>query len=140
MGTRAPYNTAPSANRQTLFLRLSHPANVIYLPGYTGHPGYHLSQTVQEFLARIGGRTTIQTCVPDIDAQNLIAVLLHCDKGFRDPNNLPTGGVDMAPLNKVPHFWWRFFGKQWSETGKMFAVRLAPNMNRYPQRSSSVRQ
>ncbi|KAA8896264.1 hypothetical protein FN846DRAFT_893413 [Sphaerosporella brunnea] len=69
----------------------------------------HLSQTVPEFLARIGGRARIQTCIPDLDAQNLIRVLLHCDKGFRGSNNLPPGGVDMAPLNAVPRFWWRFF-------------------------------
>ncbi|KAA8914726.1 hypothetical protein FN846DRAFT_901796 [Sphaerosporella brunnea] len=99
-----------------------------------------LSQTVPEFLGRLGGGPTCQTCIPNLDAQNLIRVLLHCDRGFRAPNNLPTGGVDMVALNEVPRVWWRFFGTQWSETGKMFTVRIALNIDPYPQRPGSVAQ
>ncbi|KAA8897521.1 hypothetical protein FN846DRAFT_992388 [Sphaerosporella brunnea] len=150
---------------------ISHPANSIYLPGDTQHPGYvpqhdanhkilcplchhqfrggqqglsqlrqHLSQTVPEFRARMRNGPTIQTCLQDLDAYNLLRVLLHCDNGFRHPNNLPTGAVDMPALHSVPRFWWRFFGMHWTDSCRMFAVRIAENAPPYPPRPGSVAQ
>jgi hypothetical protein len=100
----------------------------------------HLSQTVLEILARMRNGQTIQTCVQDLGAYNLIRVLLHCNRGFRHPNNLPTGGFDMPALHSVPCFWWGFFGMQWTDSPRMFAVRLAPNVHPYPQPPGSVAQ
>ncbi|KAA8907602.1 hypothetical protein FN846DRAFT_906539 [Sphaerosporella brunnea] len=81
----------------------------------------HLSHKVLEFLARMRNGQTIQTCLQDLGTYNLIRVLLHCNRGFRHPNNLPTGGVDMPALHSVPCFWWGFFEMQWTDSPRMFA-------------------
>ncbi|KAA8893799.1 hypothetical protein FN846DRAFT_913636 [Sphaerosporella brunnea] len=136
------HQPAPPGQPADHLLPLSHPAKYICLPGDTKHPSYVPlnNQNFMMFLVPLPCSPRITLCVNNLDAQNLIRVIIHCDSGFRAPKHLPTGSVNMVALNSVPQFWRRFFGLQWKEIAQMFAVRLAVGSQPYAHRPGTVAQ
>ncbi|KAA8912572.1 hypothetical protein FN846DRAFT_994079 [Sphaerosporella brunnea] len=106
---------------------------------FNGDPAYLRTTLVKRY--GYDGWEAISSDGPTAEhGKNLIRLIVHCDSGFRAPNNLSPGAVDMVALNSEPRFRWRFFGLQWKEISPMFAVLLAVGSQLYAQRPGTVAQ